>query len=73
MTPSDQLKHWLSGDSRHNTERDECCPDFSCCYPELLADLITKIIYCGCDEHDKQILREEFLHKLRVKKIEEEK
>jgi len=26
-----QLKHWVDGIPLHNTVRDECCPDFSCC------------------------------------------
>ncbi len=38
MTPSEQLELWLKGESVHNNEREECCPDFSCCRPELLAD-----------------------------------
>ena len=29
----DQLNKWVEGTSEHNTERDECCPDFSCCTP----------------------------------------
>jgi hypothetical protein len=29
----DQLNKWVEGISEHNTERDECCPDFSCCHP----------------------------------------
>ena len=33
----DQLEKWVGGESVHNTERDECCPDFSCCKPEMLA------------------------------------
>ena len=33
MTPNEQLDHWIRGDSMHNHERDECCPDFSCCHP----------------------------------------
>lgn len=37
MTPSEQLQKWLDGESIHNKERDECCPDFSCCRSELLA------------------------------------
>lgn len=28
---SHQLKHWVKGTPLHNTIRDECCPDFSCC------------------------------------------
>ena len=31
MTPKEQLKQWVQGNSIHNHERDECCPDFSCC------------------------------------------
>lgn len=38
MTPTEQILEWQKGNSIHNTERDECCPDFSCCRPELLAD-----------------------------------
>jgi hypothetical protein len=32
-----QLEKWVEGTSIHNTERDECCPDFSCCQKEYLA------------------------------------
>lgn len=34
-----QLLDWVKGNSIHNAVRDECCPDFSCCRPELLAPL----------------------------------
>jgi hypothetical protein len=37
MTSDEQLKEWVKGNSIHNPDRDECCPDFSCCDPELLA------------------------------------
>jgi hypothetical protein len=30
-TAGEQLHEWVDGNSIHNTERDECCPDFSCC------------------------------------------
>lgn len=39
MKCSEQTALWVQGRSIHNTERDECCPDFSCCTPELLAPL----------------------------------
>lgn len=26
---------WINGISEHNNIDDECCPDFSCCVPEL--------------------------------------
>jgi len=27
----EQLDEWVKGNPVHNKERDECCPDFSCC------------------------------------------
>ena len=30
-----QLILWVFGKSKHNHVTDECCPDFSCCAPEL--------------------------------------
>lgn len=37
MKPEKQLELWVKGESVHNDERGECCPDFSCCKPHLLA------------------------------------
>ena len=31
MKREDQLTEWVKGNSIHNQEKDECCPDFSCC------------------------------------------
>lgn len=31
----DQGKAWINGRSEHNIIDDECCPDFSCCNPDL--------------------------------------
>ena len=31
----DQGRLWVAGESHHNRIDDECCPDFSCCTPEL--------------------------------------
>lgn len=31
MTRLEQLERWVAGDSQHNHEMEECCPDFSCC------------------------------------------
>lgn len=39
----EQLDEWVKGNPIHNKIDDECCPDFSCCKPELLAS----------DEHRK--------------------
>lgn len=35
MKPIDQLLKWQKGESIHNIERDECCPDFSCCDKDI--------------------------------------
>jgi hypothetical protein len=41
MTPQEQLDRWVAGESVHNNDAPvqggECCPDFSCCVPELQA------------------------------------
>ena len=39
MTPEHQLLLWRHGLSIHNRERNECCPDFSCCQPKLASSL----------------------------------
>ena len=31
----EQGRQWVAGESYHNRVDDECCPDFSCCCPEL--------------------------------------
>lgn len=39
MSSEEQLERWVAGDSVHNgnpgDNDSECCPDFSCCKPEL--------------------------------------
>jgi len=37
MKHEEQLKLWVKGKPIHNDKWDECCPDFSCCQPHLLA------------------------------------
>ena len=42
----EQVRVWaLEDKSIHNKERDECCPDFSCCTPELLAPKAVRELY----------------------------
>lgn len=35
MSPQDQLDLWVKGENVHNPDRDECCPDFSCCNSDV--------------------------------------
>ena len=36
MTVERQLKLWANGDAHCPNEHGECCPDFSCCKPQLM-------------------------------------
>lgn len=33
-----QCLQWAMGSSKHNHIDDECCPDFSCCVPQMKED-----------------------------------
>jgi hypothetical protein len=37
ITNDEQLQRWVDGESVHSSLTGECCPDFSCCRPELLS------------------------------------
>ena len=50
MKAEGQLAEWLKGNPIHNDKRDECCPDFSCCQPELLVDQRTRQAFVDADE-----------------------
>jgi Fe-S-cluster containining protein len=43
----EQLDSWIEGIPKHNQNCDECCPDFSCCNPELLWDRDKREIFAG--------------------------
>ena len=45
MTPEEQLDKWVAGESVHDHENDQCCPDFSCCKPELLVSIGEREIF----------------------------
>lgn len=45
----EQLAQWLEGDPRHNDVDEECCPDFSCCQPDLLAPRETREAFARAD------------------------
>lgn len=33
-----QALAWINGRPYHDPVTDECCPDFSCCHPDLFTD-----------------------------------
>ncbi len=51
-----QLKHWVDGISLHNTIRDECCPDFSCCSGgEIMPVEVRKMFEKAVNDDDKAV------------------
>ncbi len=60
-----QLRQWLRGRSTHDYRTDTCCPDYSCCHPELQAPLEQRehyyTLYQQGDLWRVQRLRLEFL------------
>ena len=61
MTNIEQIDKWLEGESVHNDERDECCPDFSCCQPELLADKDTRQLFSDAFKSNQSEIYEPLL------------
>ena len=59
-----QLKNWLAGKPLHNYARDECCPDFSCCKPELLAPLHEREAFCLLSDKERMPMLMVFLQRL---------
>lgn len=48
MSRENQLMHWVEGFPIHNgynRNHGMCCPDFSCCRPELLANRMDRMFY----------------------------
>lgn len=40
-----QLILWMNGKSVHNAFANECCPDFSCCFPDLAMSMPERLKY----------------------------
>lgn len=68
MDSKDQLEKWLKGESIHNKKSDECCPDFSCCIPSLLAPEEERkkfaTAYYNNDEENMYSMLLDFLEKM---------
>ena len=64
MSPDEQLRRWVEGDSVHNgaTKSDgECCPDFSCCQPDALAPKAAREKFAAANESDRSGMTMHFL------------
>jgi hypothetical protein len=68
-TRDEQLKLWVEGESVHLALKDVpddpdaycCCPDFSCCQPQLRADLAVRQAFRQGDENQRGKLLMVFL------------
>ena len=58
----DQLNKWVDGEPVHNTEMDECCPDYSCCRgKQFMAPLRDRILFRDAYVNGNQDLIDEML------------
>lgn len=51
-----QLDNWVKGISLHNTLRDECCPDFSCCGSPILDEKTRKTFLKAYQDGNLEIM-----------------
>ena len=58
MKVQEQLNEWVKGNPIHNKERDECCPDFSCCGGQLADKDVRDRFKKACDEDDEDVKME---------------
>ncbi len=56
MDTNEQLDAWVDGRSIHNKARDECCPDFSCCFEKAAAPIEERLLF-----RDHPALRDKML------------
>jgi len=61
MTVDEQLSEWVKGNSLCPNNLGECCPDFSCCQPELLADEVTRVAFANGTKETRHSLLGGFL------------
>jgi hypothetical protein len=63
MIPSvkEQLEKWVAGESIHNTERDECCPDFSCCNKNVNTPIEARRAFAKAYMEDNESLQHSML------------
>ena len=66
----EQARRWVAGESLHSDHRglgEECCPDFSCCNPELLQPPEVRAAFLAADAKKRDKLCMMFLGGLLAK------
>ena len=67
----EQTRRWVKGESLHSDHRGlgpECCPDFSCCNPELLQPIEVRKAFVAADSRTQDKFLMVFLGGLIAKK-----
>lgn len=55
MNSNEQLASWVEGKPIHLPE--QCCPDFSCCRPELLAPKEVREVFAAAYKADNEAVK----------------
>ncbi len=65
MTHEEQLQKWVDGESIHGAgKHEDCCPDFSCCNPKLLAFKGERQAFQAADEQARHAMLFTFLGRM---------
>lgn len=70
---NNQISEWVNGNPIHNKTDGQCCPDFSCCKPHLLADKDVRIKFKEANDSDRFGMLTYFLSALIASETPEEK
>lgn len=54
MTGEQQLRLWVAGRPKCPNDRDECCPDFSCCRPKLLWPKAKRVAFLKANQATRE-------------------
>lgn len=54
LTPDEHLREWAAGRPSCPNSVGECCPDFSCCHPHLLAPVEVREAYVRAPQSERQ-------------------
>ena len=56
-----QVVEWAKGNPIHNNVDDECCPDFSCCKPDLLQPEFVRTTFLRASREQRESMCFSFL------------
>jgi len=59
MTPMEQIQYWVKGKPIHDIDTGLCVPDFSCCFPQLLASQLERDLFYRAytHKHNERLIR----------------